>query len=254
MRTPSIALPGHPPRRRAAPQRPRVVDALTALLGLGLGATIALGVTAESSSSLTAAGGAWTFVGRITGLVGAYAMLVTVLLAGRLSVVERALGQDRLIAWHRRLAPAALVLIAAHGTATVLGYAQHAGTGVMAEGWTLLTTLPGVLAASVGFALLAAGGVTSYRRARRRLAHETWWAIHLYTYLALALAFSHQLATGASFVGHPLWRGRSGSLCGPGRPARCSPTASVYRCGARCATGCAWTRSSTRGRVSSRSC
>lgn len=205
-RAPSIAVAGHLPRRRAARPRPRAVDALTALLGLGLGATIALGLTAESSSSLAAAGGAWTFAGRITGLVGAYAMLITVLLAGRLPVVERALGQDRLIAWHRRLAPAALVLIAAHGLATVLGYAQHAGTGVVAEGWTLLTTLPGVLAASVAFVLLVTAGVTSYRRARSRLAYETWWAIHLYTYLALALAFSHQLATGASFVGHPLAR------------------------------------------------
>jgi ferredoxin-NADP reductase len=36
--------------------------------------------------------------------------------------------------------------------------------------------------------------------------YETWWAVHLYTYLALALAFSHQVATGASFVGHPVAR------------------------------------------------
>jgi ferredoxin-NADP reductase len=36
--------------------------------------------------------------------------------------------------------------------------------------------------------------------------YETWWTIHLYTYLALALAFAHQLANGASFVGHPLTR------------------------------------------------
>jgi ferredoxin-NADP reductase len=36
--------------------------------------------------------------------------------------------------------------------------------------------------------------------------YETWWAVHLYTYLALALAFSHQIHTGASFVGHPFNR------------------------------------------------
>ena len=30
--------------------------------------------------------------------------------------------------------------------------------------------------------------------------------MHLYTYLAIALAFSHQLANGVSFVGHPLAR------------------------------------------------
>jgi ferredoxin-NADP reductase len=49
-------------------------------------------------------------------------------------------------------------------------------------------------------------GITSYRIARRRMSHETWWVVHLYTYLALALAFSHQISTGQSFVGHPFTR------------------------------------------------
>ncbi len=44
------------------------------------------------------------------------------------------------------------------------------------------------------------------RIARRRLKYETWWVVHLYTYIALALAFAHQIATGACFVGHPLAR------------------------------------------------
>jgi ferredoxin-NADP reductase len=35
------------------------------------------------------------------------------------------------------------------------------------------------------------------------MAYETWWSVHLYTYLALFLSFSHQIHTGASFVGHP---------------------------------------------------
>ena len=41
---------------------------------------------------------------------------------------------------------------------------------------------------------------------RRRLRRETWWAIHLFMYLALALAFAHEIALGPSFVGHPLTR------------------------------------------------
>lgn len=69
---------------------------------------------------------------------------------------------------------------------------------------------PWVPAATVGFALLVAAGVTSHRIARRRLRHETWWVVHLYTYLALALAFAHQVLTGASFVGPPIAR-----ACGP---------------------------------------
>jgi ferredoxin-NADP reductase len=36
------------------------------------------------------------------------------------------------------------------------------------------------------------------------LRHEVWWAVHLLTYLAIVLSFSHQVATGASFVSNPL--------------------------------------------------
>ena len=38
------------------------------------------------------------------------------------------------------------------------------------------------------------------RAARRRMRYETWYYLHLYTYLAIALAFSHQFAVGASFI------------------------------------------------------
>jgi len=38
------------------------------------------------------------------------------------------------------------------------------------------------------------------------LQYETWWVVHLYTYLALALAFAHQIVTGGAFIGHPLTR------------------------------------------------
>jgi len=41
---------------------------------------------------------------------------------------------------------------------------------------------------------------------RRRLRYETWYFVHLYTYLAIALAFSHQIATGREFVGDPAAR------------------------------------------------
>lgn len=43
-------------------------------------------------------------------------------------------------------------------------------------------------------------GISSARAARRRLAYETWYYLHFYTYLAIALAFSHQFADGAEFM------------------------------------------------------
>jgi ferredoxin-NADP reductase len=54
--------------------------------------------------------------------------------------------------------------------------------------------------ATVSLGLLVLVGVASARAARRRLSYETWHFIHLYTYLAIALAFAHQFATGADFT------------------------------------------------------
>lgn len=178
--------------------------AVVALMLAGLAAVVALGVTAESARTLAAPGGGATFAGRLAGLLAAYGMLVTVLLVARLPWLERALGQDRLVRWHRRLAPWPLVLLAAHGVLIVAGYAALARTGMLAELRTLVVTYPGVLAATAGAALLGLAAVTSYRAARRRMAYETWWAVHLYTYLGLGLSFAHQTSTGASFVGRPV--------------------------------------------------
>ena len=72
--------------------------------------------------------------------------------------------------------------------------------------WVFLSSYPDMLAAAVAFGLLVMVAVTSVRIARRRLKYETWWVVHLYTYIALSLAFAHQIATGVSFVGHPLAR------------------------------------------------
>ena len=60
--------------------------------------------------------------------------------------------------------------------------------------------------ASVGGLLLVGVGVSSARAARRRMRYETWYYLHFYTYLAVALAFSHQFATGAEFISNPAAR------------------------------------------------
>ena len=129
-----------------------------------------------------------------------------IVLIARLPWLERAVGQDRLLRWHRRLGPWVLWLITAHVVLITLGYAQLAKVGPLRQLWVFLSSYPDLLAAAVGFCLLVLAGITSIRIARRRLKYETWWVVHLYMYLALALAFAHQVVTGGSFVGHPLTR------------------------------------------------
>jgi ferredoxin-NADP reductase/DMSO/TMAO reductase YedYZ heme-binding membrane subunit len=183
-----------------------VVDVLAGAAGIGLAITVALAVSAESAGSLSAPGGIATALGRLTGLLAAYAMVVVVLLVARVPPLERAIGQDRLVSWHRKLGPWPLYLLLGHTVLITVGYARAAHQGVLHQFGQLLWTYPGILAATAGATLLFAAGITSYRLARRRMAYETWWTVHLYTYLALFLSFSHQIDTGASFVGHPAAR------------------------------------------------
>jgi predicted ferric reductase len=145
--------------------------------------------------------GDWlTNAGRITGLLAGYGVVVLVALMARLPPLERGVGADRLARWHSKGGRYTVSLVVAHGLLIAWGYAVTAHTTLVDQTKTLLLSYPDVLAATVAGLLLVGVGITSARAARRRLRYETWYYLHFYTYLAVALAFSHQFATGAEFV------------------------------------------------------
>ncbi|HWG60778.1 MAG TPA: ferredoxin reductase family protein [Streptosporangiaceae bacterium] len=190
--------------REKRPPRPGLLKAALVVVGAGLGATTALAITAETSSQLAARGGIATFIGSITGLVGTYLALVMVLLVSRIPFVEGVLGQDGLLRWHRRLAPWPISLIIAHAVFITVGYAQAAKSGLWHQVGVLITQYPDILTATVALGLMCLAGAISIRAIRRRVRRETWWLVHLYLYLALAISFAHVIVLGPSFVGHPL--------------------------------------------------
>jgi predicted ferric reductase len=151
-------------------------------------------------------GGPAVAVGTLAALAGTYLCLALILLVARLPWLERDLGHDRLVALHRRVAPWALGLIVLHVVATVVGYAQAAGSGPWRELVSLVTTTGWMVPAAVAFVLLMLIGAASYRGVRHRVAHETWWVAHLYLYLAIALAFGHQVTAGSLFSANPVAR------------------------------------------------
>jgi predicted ferric reductase len=152
------------------------------------------------------AGPAVTAAGRLAGLLGAYLVLVQLLLMGRLDWFERAVGFDRLTAWHRGLGTNTVLLLVAHVLLVVEGYSLSDHRAVVSTGWRILSTYPAMLKATAGIVLFGLVAVTSARAARRRLSYEAWYVVHLTAYAAVALAFSHQLASGQDFVGHPVNR------------------------------------------------
>ena len=142
--------------------------------------------------------------------IGTYGVLVLLLLIARLPVLERAIGQDHLVSWHKRIAPWSMSLVFAHIVLVVASYAMDTNVNWFAEMWSLLSTTPWILPALAGTAAIIAAGWTSWKRVRRTIKHETWWTIHLYTYLGIALAFAHQITAGGPFLSgwsRALWVG-----------------------------------------------
>jgi predicted ferric reductase len=189
---PAVPVAGHGRSPRA---HPTVV-----LVVIALGACAVLGLWWRDTPSISGLGDWLTNAGRITGLLAGYAMIVLVALMARLPPLERGVGADRLARWHAMGGRYAVCLVVIHGLLITWGYAVSAHTNVLDQTQTLLLSYPDVLAATVAGLLLVGVGITSARAARKRLRYETWYYLHLYTYLAVALAFSHQFATGADFM------------------------------------------------------
>ncbi len=149
---------------------------------------------------LTTLGGSLTALGQVTALYGTYLALIQLVLMSRSPWLDQVFGMDGLAAAHRWLGFATVWLLLGHAALTTTGYALGDGTNVFAELWTLVTTYPYVLMATVSAGLFVALAISSVRAARRRLSYETWYGIHLYAYLAIALGFLHQLFVGADFT------------------------------------------------------
>ncbi|MEU8717082.1 ferredoxin reductase family protein [Streptomyces sp. NPDC048663] len=142
-------------------------------------------------------------IGRLLGLYGALVMAFQLVLVARLPWLDRRIGMDRLTSWHRWIGFALLWTLLGHVVFIAFGYADGTGTGPVGEIVDLAGTTEGVLRAVVAFGVLLAVGAVSARSARRRLAYETWHFVHLYTYVAVVLAFTHQVAVGTTFTASP---------------------------------------------------
>jgi predicted ferric reductase len=172
--------------------------AVLTLIAAGVVAVLALWW--QGTPSVGGLGDWLTNAGRVTGLLAGYGVVVLVALMARLPPVERGVGADRLARWHAMGGRYVVSLVVAHGLLITWGYAVTAHTGVVNQAAVLLLSYPDVLAGTVAGLLLVGVGISSARAARRRLRYETWYYLHFYTYLAVALAFSHQFATGAEFM------------------------------------------------------
>jgi predicted ferric reductase len=181
------------------PARGRILAvALSAVLLGNAAAIVWLWVHGGNAADDQSTGELVTSLGRLTGLLGAYAALMQVVLLARIPWLERLVGFDRLTVWHRWNGHATLDLVLAHVVLSVWGYALLDKISLPKEVSTMLGggIYPGMITATVGTALIVAVVVSSVVIVRRRLRYEWWHGVHLAAYAGIALAWFHQIPTG----------------------------------------------------------
>ncbi len=138
-------------------------------------------------------------VAKFFGLHAALLLLFQLLLVARIPWLDRRIGMDRLTVWHRWVGFTLLWTVLTHATLVVLGFAILDDTS-MAKTFKALSGVPASLVGMLAAATLTLVAVVSTRPLRRRLRYEVWHALHLLIYVALGLAFYHQLEETTTFT------------------------------------------------------
>jgi len=138
-------------------------------------------------------------VAKFFGLHAALLMLFQLLLVARLPWLDRRIGMDRLTVWHRWVGFSLLWTVLTHATLVVLGYATLDDAS-MGKTFVALSGVTASLLGMLAAAIILVIGVISTRPLRRRLRYEVWHGLHLLLYVALGLAFVHQLEETTTFT------------------------------------------------------
>jgi len=170
--------------------------ALVCAFWLGLSIGLWLWWSNTPAGSVDGTGAALVEAGRITGLVGGYALLIQILLMSRVRWLERHVGANDLLAWHRDLGATLVIMVLAHAVLITLGLASMDEESVLHETWMLLTLYEDMISAFVATGLLVGIGLLAIRTVRAILPYEVWYFLHLVSYVVLLLGYGHQFATG----------------------------------------------------------
>jgi len=137
--------------------------------------------------------------GRALGIVAAVFMLTQVLLISRMPFIERGLGHDGAAALHSRTGKAAVLLMAAHAGIISVMSAYYADVSVFTQTADFFTGRWFLTMAQLALGVFAIIFVTSLVMVRSRWRYENWHAVHLLTYVGIALAIPHQFLEGSTF-------------------------------------------------------
>lgn len=147
--------------------------------------------------------------GRITGMIGGYALLVQILLMSRAGWLDRRVGAGEIVGWHRDLGFILTIMVLAHMVLLILGLKAYDEKSIIAESLSMMNSYEDMISAFVATGILVGIALLGIRAVRAVVPYEVWYYLHLSTYAILLLSYGHQFAVGRELAegtpGHLLW-------------------------------------------------
>lgn len=134
-------------------------------------------------------------LGRLTGLLAEFFILTLLILISRAPFIERVYGFDKLNILHRRIGYVLVIAIISHPLFLTIGYAQKQNIS-LGEQFLNLFMPEDIAKAFIGLLIIFIVGIISYPYIRKKLRYGIWHSGHLLMYLAIGLAFGHQVNEG----------------------------------------------------------
>ncbi len=138
-------------------------------------------------------------VGRMLGIVAAVLMLSQVLLISRVPFIEKGIGHDRAAALHTRTGKVAIIAMVLHAAVITAMSAYYDNVNIVRQATMFFTGQWYLAMAQIALVVFAVIFVTSLLIVRSRWRYENWHAVHLLTYVGVALAIPHQFLEGSTF-------------------------------------------------------
>lgn len=142
----------------------------------------------------------------LSAILAVYLILLQLLLIGRTRWIERIFGMDKLSVLHHWIGIGVPALIIIHPVFLALGASWGTKNSWWTALWRMVNLMPDVGKAAIAAILFIVLVVLSVLIVLKKLKYETWFYTHLVMYLAILLAFGHQLQWGDDFkVGWTIW-------------------------------------------------
>ncbi len=139
-------------------------------------------------------------IGRLAGLLLASFTLLQLVFMSRSPFLYSLFSHEKMVKFHKTNGKLIMTLLLLHYIFIVNAYATYSGISPLEQIQTFIRSMPVVALAIASFWIFMIVGVTSIFFRKLKLKYEIWYGLHMLTYLAIVLAFLHQIELGGTLV------------------------------------------------------